>query len=224
MHLASKSVTPAGRNRSTHISDAVVVAHMVCACFTIIVITLSLLLSGCAHGKDKTLSGGVHYALLKGQSIAELNVRANNPTNSQAGRALAVFTLFRHHIRPGASAPEVHRVLTDTRWLQRTDLYGVYALRGKIPVQMTFEDTVFVIHLFRETDENRSPWHIYFRLAGENLREEDALAFLRGDPTTAGNRKLLEFALCFPHSTKPRNLPGRIEIFTNKGNRVLPEW
>lgn len=189
----------------------------------IFAVTLLTSISGCAHKRSEPLSCNGRTILPNGESVPALVARANNPTSNQADRARAVFTLLSRHMRPDSSATEVHRVLTDTAWLQETRLYGFRMLAGSIPVEMTFEDTVFCIHLFpRDADKQWSPWVIYFRLSGK-LRDEDALAFLRGERTMESTR-LIEFALCFPHSSKPRNLPGRIERFSPDGIHVYDEW
>ncbi len=179
------------------------------------------LLCGCTMTPSpvRQSSGG----LPSGENVAVLNARANSSTNNQAERASAVFTLFAHHIRLGSSAADVHQALTDTAWLQESHLYGVRILGGWIPVEMTFEDTVFCIHLFPDDSAKEwSPWVIYFRLSGQ-LRDEDALAFLKGE-SVVGNPKLMELALCFPHSLKPRNLPGRIERYSTNGIHIYNEW
>jgi len=157
------------------------------------------------------------------ESVTALLARANNPTGNQADRARAVFTLLARHVRPGSSATDVHRVLTDTAWLQQTHLHGFRALAGWIPVEMGSDHTVFRMYLFpADADKQWSPWVIYFRMSGM-LRDEDALVFLRGERAIESTR-LVEFALCFPHSSKPGNLVGRIERFSREGIHIYDEW
>lgn len=177
-----------------------------------------LILAACSTPSPRPQS-----ILPKDDDAAALNRQANNPANSQAERSRAVFTLFAWHIPPGASAAQVHKVLTDTAWLRETRLFEINWLAGWIPIELNFKDTSFVLHLFPvDAAKESSPWVIYFRLTGK-LRQEDALAFLRGE-TVMGNPKLAEFALCFPNSKSPGHLPGRIESFSKHGLRVFGEW
>jgi len=193
---------------------------------TIFSSVLVVALLGCAHDRGEKLSWNDQTILPRGESVTSLTARANDAASDRADRARAIFALFAHHIRPESSASEVHRVLTDATWLQDTHLYGVRALGGWVPVEMTFEDTVFCIHLLPvEKEKGWSPWVIYFRLSGK-LRDEDALAFLRGESVT-GNPKLVEFALCYPdardttHGIRADD-PGRrrIERFSRRGIHI----
>ena len=194
---------------------------------TILSVLSVMALLGCAH-RSESVSWNDHTILPGGESIASLNALASNQESNRADRARAIFTLFAHHIRPGFSAGEVHRILTDTNWMSEINLYGVYALGGWVPVEMTFEDTVFCLDLFpAEMDKQWSPWAIYFRLSGTTpegpgRRKEEALAFLHGDTTVQGNPKLLEFALCFPEQPETRR--GRIERFSRLGMYVYDTY
>lgn len=178
---------------------------------------------GCAHHRGESLSWSGHTILPKGESVTSLNTLANTPAADRADRARAIFTLFAHHIRPGSSAADVHRVLADTNWMGEVNLDGIYALQGQVPLDMTSGDTSFCLHLFPvEKDNQWSPWVIYFRLSGrgpDGVRsKEEALAFLRGDTTLHGNPKLVEFALCFPANEETRR--SRIERFSCRGIHV----
>ena len=198
-------------------------------------VVFSMLLLGCrtepapvGKDSDEVSFWRGHTILPEGDSIPALNARANDLTNSQAGRAEAVFILFAHYVRPGASAAEMHQVLTDTSWLRETKLYDIRMVGGWIPIE--FADTVFCIHLFpADKDKGWSPWVIYFRSSGkgveesrEGIREEQELSFLRGE-STEDTPRLLEFALCFPNSKNPHGLPGRIERFSRQGVHVYEE-
>jgi hypothetical protein len=196
--------------------------------FVISTVVVGVALFGCAHDHAEKLSWNYHSILARGESIATLNAKANEKVNDQAECARSVFTLFAYHIRPGSSAAEVHRVLTNASWLQDTHLYGVRALGGWSAVPLTSDGTVFTMHLFpMEKDKRWSPWGISFRLSG-TLRDEDALAFLRGEKV-AGNPKIEEFSLCYPERRNPdgsipdiRKMP-RIERFSPRGIHVYFE-
>jgi hypothetical protein len=155
-----------------------------------------------------TMSWDSHASLKSSATIPALNVLANNDTTDRAERARAVFTLFANYVKPGDAPAKVHGILTDARWLEHANLYGVYALDGWIPVETSFEDTVFCLHLFAD-EKGWSNWVIYFRLTGSpHWQKEDALAFLRGK-SVSGSPKIVEFALCFPGR--------RIERFSARG-------
>lgn len=184
-----------------------------------------IVLAGCAHDAARAPWNG-RTILPDGQSIAALNILANDEKSTQEVRAKAVFTLFAHHIRPGFSAAQVRAVLTDTNWVSETNLYGVYSLKGKVPVDWTFDNTVFCMHLFPEEMEKRwSPWVIYISLPnsmseGPMRSQEEALAFLRGDTSLPGDPKLLEFALCFPDLDHGGRDIDRIERYAPQGLMV----
>jgi hypothetical protein len=185
--------------------------------FTIISIALLLCLVRVAHCVGESWDG--HTVLTSAESIAALNTIANNLGNHRAERARAVFKLFANYIKPGQTAAEVHKVLTDTAWLQDTNLHGVYDIAGWVPVELTTEDTVFGLKLFSEaTDSNLGPWMIWFRLTGHDRTEKEACAFLRGDMTLVGKPQIVEFALCFP-SERPLH-SGRTERFGRRGIHV----
>ena len=179
---------------------------------------------GCTSHRSESISWNGRSILPRGESVASLNIIANDFGRSRADRARAIFTLFAYHMQPGFSAVQVHGVLTDTNWMGDVNLYGVYALGGWVPVEMTFEDTVFCLHLFPvDADKHWSPWVIYFRLSGTTPEgpgrpAEEALAFLHGDTTLRGNPKLVEFALCYP-GNQP-SVTRRCERFSSKGIHV----
>lgn len=188
---------------------------------------LAATLFGCAH--DDADDADNHWSdrtsLPRGESVTSLNARANNAAVERDERARAVFTLFAHHIRPGFSGAEVRRVLGNTAWLKDIHLYGVRELAGWSAVPLTSDGTVFTMLLFPvEMNKRWSPWGIVFRLSGK-LRDEDALAFLRGE-RTGGSPEIEEFALVYPVK---RNADGglpagekrtRIERFSRRGIHV----
>jgi hypothetical protein len=185
---------------------------------------LVIILAGCAHNRAESLSWNGRTILPGGQSIVSLNALANNSACTRDERARAIFNLFAHHIRPGASAAQVHAVLTDTNWMSDVNLYRIRALGGWAPVELNFEDSVFCLQLFPvEMNKQWSPWGLYFRLSGHGPNglarsEEEADAFLRGDTTLHGNPKLVEFALCYPEQPNTRH--SRRERFTRQGIHV----
>jgi len=136
--------------------------------------------------------------LKRNDAAAGLRRTANDKAAPREKRAEAIFALFAEHLKPPQDAAAVGKVLAGDAWLKDINLYGVYVLGGWIPVAMTFEDTVFCLHLFPDA-KGHSDWVIYFRLSGGSGRTADeALQFLRGTKGLKGDPKLVEFALCFP--------------------------
>jgi hypothetical protein len=183
-------------------------------------------LAGCASDRK----GWHDHSLLRSMAypedtVAALNETANDQSASQEDRARAIFTLFGRYVRPGCSAADLHRVATNVGWLQGSKLCRVGYYTGWIPVDDPFQDTVFCLYLFSAPADKRAQyWHIYFRLAGENLQDEDALTFLKGSGGAGSTRRMPEFALCFPHSIfHPDRALGRIETFSPRGVRVREE-
>lgn len=199
---------------------------------TILAVTTLTVVAGCAHSPKPTplvMRGESLFfwqdktVLLSERTIPELDTLANDSRASEMDRARAVFNLFAQHVRPGSTSVEFQSVVSITNWLRDCRLNGVYSLAGWIPVEMASGDTVFSLALFPVPSDKGSLWVVYFRLSG-NLREGDAQAFLAGDAPAGSKTRMLEFALCFPHSTSPGLLPGRIERFSSRGIHVYSEW
>ena len=143
------------------------ISRLVCAS---ILIMLFCGITGCAYFGIGNSEWRRHSILPNDRSIEELNAIANNPTNSQNERAIAVFKLFAHHIPPGSNAKDVHRVLTNATWLNTNDapINESNIIGGYIPVEVNGHDSLFVMYLFPEKGKHVwSPWVIYMRLSGK---------------------------------------------------------
>jgi hypothetical protein len=159
---------------------------------------------------------------LKGNKApADLHRVADSASLDRAKRAEAIFSLFVKQLKIPQGAAEVGAALKGEKWLTDVSLEGVYRLAGWIPVEWTFEGTVFCLRLF--PDKARwSDWVIYFRLSGGSGQTADeARAFLRGT-NLKNSPKLVEFALCFPGEGD--KLVGRIERFSEKGIAIYEPW
>src|SRR5262245_26124152 len=151
---------------------------------------------------------------------ADLHKVVNNALLSREKRAEAIFSLFANHVKVPERAAAVGKVLSAETWLRHASVDGVYAIGGWVPVEVTFEDTIFCLRLFPDK-EGWSEWVIYFRLSGGSGRTaDDAVRFLRGAEDLNGGPRLLEFALCFPAPEEQHQ--GYIERFTDKGIAVVP--
>jgi hypothetical protein len=103
---------------------------------------------------------------------------ANSATYRPDHRRQAVFALFRRHVTPGMTLADLARLLDNPAWLHDDDISVVTVLGGKIPVQWTFDDTVFMLGVFPALAEGRQgSWAIYLRVAGhvDRARFADAL-------------------------------------------------
>src|SRR5262249_38305267 len=138
-----------------------------------------------AEGADLRLDG---VSRLNNEvALAELQRIANDDTAAREKRSEAIFSLFANNVKPPRSAEKVANTLRSEKWLIDANLYGVYILAGMIPVEWTFEDTVFCLHLFPDK-KGWSDWVIYFRLSGGSGRSaEQARAFLQGNEHLNGS-------------------------------------
>ena len=166
------------------------------------VIALCLaLVVGCATKSSRTNAAS-------GQTIASLNAAANDPAADAEKRCNSVFTIFRDFIKPGSTQQEIHEVLTDTAWLERTNIVGFYFLAGWIPVDCDFQhDTAFVVSILPtlKPSTGRPPnlgYCIYFTLSGDGRRsEESAFTILTRQGASEAKVRMMEFALCYPDGT-----------------------
>ena len=225
-----------------------------CAAYTMRILCTMLssltivVLAGCARDQVSNLSRSGRTILPGGQSVASLNLLANNTASNRADRARAIFTLFARHIQPGCTAVEVRKALTDINWLGEAGIGGVWAVGGWIPVEM---NDAFALSLFVDAN-GWSEWVIYMRLscttgrkedevvaflrqhampedelalsiASQRLSTQEALAFLKGGSSLAERPRLQEFALCFPNLSEHHGRKGRIERHGLKGIHVYEQ-
>ena len=175
-----------------------------------------VLACGCAHNLPRA-------SLSTGQTVARFNAIANNLAADPDERCRAIFSLFQDFIKPDSVPHDIQAVLTDTRWLDRTNLIGIYVLAGSIPVDLDSLDvTPFVISVLPavKPPKGRPPnlgYQIYFTLAGEYCRsEKSAFAIITGKQTWDEKAVLKQFALCYPDGT--------IERVTRLGTRQSNMW
>jgi hypothetical protein len=169
-------------------------------------LSLVLCLQGCASRPVQSSFEPAPNDFHGKESIAVLNARGNDAHLNRTERARAIFMLFANYIYPGQSATEIHRVMTDTRWLKEAHVQGIYDLFGFVPIEMSHCSTAFSISLFAD-NKGQGGWAIYFSLSNDNTTNgcngprsaSEAIAFLNGDTTLTGRPRLLEFALCSPN-------------------------
>ncbi len=153
---------------------------------------------------------------------AALRAVANDRTLDRKARVRAIFSLFASYVRPPANGATMADIMSPATWLVECRLDGVYALGGKIPVEMGITETAFCLRLFPNL-EGWSEWVIYFTLPGGRGRPvSDARDFLAGKVPGSQELRMNEFALCFPAEGKARM--GRTERFTARGIGVYGPW
>ena len=153
---------------------------------------------------------------LNASSIRALNERANDPCLTQEQRMHAVFELFHTYIKPGFTSREVHAVLTDTRWLNKSKIHLFTVLAGEIPIELTDKDSTYSLVLFPASDKDN--WVVYFRLSGGSMRpESQALGFLKGEMDFGDNVRVVEFALWNRKSLERFGSHNRPEVKVFKG-------
>jgi hypothetical protein len=152
--------------------------------FTAIALALAFFaLTGCAQRQSVSRSWNGESRFKSRESIGALNTLANSDSASHAERARAIFALFANHIKPGATANDVHSVLTDTTWLTHCNLQGWYAPQGHIPFEGR-DGTMFVVMLFPDdrivVGGVGVLWTVCLRITFSEARpKEEVLAFLR---------------------------------------------
>ena len=172
--------------------------------------------TGCAHRSIDSKASSEF-------TISSLNAKANDQATGPDERCLSIFSLFRDFIKPGSGPNEIHAALTDTRWLEQTNILGIYVLAGWIPVDWEFgKETPFVVSVLPriKPSSGRPPnlgYHVYFTLAGGASRSaESAFAILTGQQRWNTNAVIREFALCYPDGT--------IECVTRSGVRRFNQF
>src|SRR4051812_45305067 len=67
---------------------------------------------------------------------------ANNPDYSKERRRLAVFRLFKAHVKKGVTLKQLANILLNPSWFDLDDILVIEALGGSLPVRLTVENTV----------------------------------------------------------------------------------
>lgn len=104
---------------------------------------------------------------------------ANNPRNSDYHRRRAIFEFFKRHVREGVRLTILIKQLDHPAWIHAWDIDIIEKLGGHIPVQFHEEDTVVVLRIFAEQQQNTSA--IYLRIGGKHGVESLRRLFLGED-------------------------------------------
>lgn len=128
---------------------------------------------------------------------------ANTPAFSRFHRRRAVFHLFRWHVSPGMQLSELKSLLNHPTWLRDTDIDEVTILKGQIPVEVNFKDTVFVLVVL--PDPGKDTDGIFLRVGGKvELEQFKRLLLGTGKATLqARTTKIVEMGLCEDPRERP---------------------
>jgi hypothetical protein len=119
---------------------------------------------------------------------------ANSTVYSEDHRRRAVFSLFQRHVSPGVTLTALAQIPANPTWLRDEDVSIVTRLGGKLPVQWSPTDTIFVLSIFPDLPDGIYQfWAIYLRVEGKVERDQ-FLALIRGQPGSGaiGNPKVQE--------------------------------
>lgn len=142
------------------------------------------------------------------RKIASLNAVANDTSADPDVRCLAISRLFEDFVQPGCTIAELRTVLTDLRWLERTNLHGVVVIGGAIPVDFG-RGPVFYI-LLRTAASRGDAVYLAFSENGPSS-DDECLALLKHGSNHDAQVRLVEFAVCWQD--------GYTDVFTKDGKR-----
>jgi len=94
---------------------------------------------------------------------------ANSDKYSDARRRLAVYLLFKRHVRSGMELREVASLLANPTWLKKDNARNITALGSMIPIQLKPGETVFVFS--PEFSSQNKSTGIYLRVEGTPLKD-----------------------------------------------------
>lgn len=101
---------------------------------------------------------------------------ANSDDYAAQHRRLAVYQLFRRHVRAGQTLSELSEILDGPTWLMESNVVLVDRIHGKIPFKWDLDNSVFAIRLGLPADNNST---IYLKLAGKQIDAESLFKLLR---------------------------------------------
>jgi hypothetical protein len=125
---------------------------------------------------------------------------ANSPKYRTNHRLQCVYQLIRRHVKKGMKLCELATILDHPTWLTNDDIQIFTIVSGKVPVNWTFEDTVFVLIIFGAKEPMATHnGAIYFRTSG-HIQLKNLVRILRGKPVAerTKNSRILELAIWKP--------------------------
>ncbi|WP_437993257.1 hypothetical protein [Sorangium sp. So ce145] len=130
----------------------------------------------------------------KDKSADALVVIANDATRGASERRVAVFELFKRHVRAGSTVADVARLLKRPTWLRDEDVHLVEDVGGRPPpVVLNANDTVFALDILPGAAPVHDLWTVYLRISGHVDRNLFSKV-VRGeaDPTAIPGASVLE--------------------------------
>ena len=130
---------------------------------------------------------------------------ANSHEHAIRHRRLSVFCLFGRHVKPRMRLSELATMLKDSTWFNDEDITVVEDLGGHIPVQLTHDDTVFVLSILPTMPPPSEYWAIFLRVSGR-VDRNSFVRLLRGGEVDEQTREafILEVGFVPPNVTESR--------------------
>jgi hypothetical protein len=119
---------------------------------------------------------------------------ANDPGNAKDRRRAAVFELFRQ-LQPPLALGDVGRALERPAWLADDDVAIIDRVGGKLPVTWNQHDTIVVLRVLPEPNDEGPVWTVYLHIEGKHERREVAACLDNGGDGPAANATIVELAL-----------------------------
>ena len=120
---------------------------------------------------------------------------ANSNEYSTRHRRYAVVQLFTRHVKPGMMLSEFARILNGSKWLDDKDIRVVEDLSGYIPVNLTFDNTVFVLRVLPDLLPAEY-WAIYLSVSG-HIDCDNFLRLRRGEEVDQETRDAVILEIAF---------------------------
>lgn len=149
----------------------------------------------------------------KSQKISSLNVLANDVSADPEARCHAIFQLFDDFAKPGCTVAALRTVLTDTRWVQKTNVHAITAVGGFIPVELGPGPVFIASGPLVGTKQHPLYYDIYFRLSEDGPESVDGCLAMLKNKGDHDNVRLIEFALCDPGPER------YCDVFTTDGKK-----
>ncbi len=175
-----------------------------------------LTISSCVNFKNNSMDNNMkiisdpnssQYLLLKSvsnlKSIKEKPVFWTSIANSEKYRAehrrVAVFMLFKRHIKSKISLMKLGEILDNPTWLKYENINTINTIIGEMPIKFNLNDNLISIYVFPELPKDSyNHWAIYLRVEGK-MKPEDFYEIIKNGGingnTELKERKLLEFGL-----------------------------
>lgn len=130
---------------------------------------------------------------------------ANSKDHTKRQRRYFAFQLFARQVRPGMPLSELALVVGNPTWLDDKDITVVEDVSGYIPVQLTHDNTVFVLEVLPDLPPISEFWGIFLSVSGK-VDRESFVRLLRGSVVDEQTRKavILEVGFVPPNAMESK--------------------